>query len=80
VIGFTLGNISVEGTYTTHVLNLTPRGLLLVTAAAKPLSCAAKLLPVPYSFSRWVGYHIGGLPLVHILPVDLIISLTAASC
>lgn len=30
MIWFTLGNISVEGTYTTHVLNLTPRGLLLV--------------------------------------------------
>jgi hypothetical protein len=34
VIWFTLGNISVEGTYTTHVLNLTPRGLLLVTVAS----------------------------------------------
>jgi hypothetical protein len=33
VTGFTLGNISVVGTYTTHALNLTPRGLLAVTVA-----------------------------------------------
>ena len=31
--GFTLGNISVVGTYYTHGLNLTPRGLLAVTVA-----------------------------------------------
>lgn len=28
MIWFTLGNISVEGTYYTHALNLTPRGVL----------------------------------------------------
>ena len=33
MIGFTLGNISVVGTYYTHGLNLTPRGLLAVTVA-----------------------------------------------
>jgi hypothetical protein len=33
VTGFTLGNISVVGTYYTHALNLTPRGLLAVTVA-----------------------------------------------
>jgi hypothetical protein len=32
VIWFTLGNISVLGTYYTHALNLTPRGLLTATA------------------------------------------------
>ena len=30
---FTLGNIFVVGTYYTHGLNLTPRGLLAVTVA-----------------------------------------------
>ncbi len=33
MIWFTLGNISVVGTYYTHGLNLTPRGLLAVTVA-----------------------------------------------
>ena len=67
MIWFTLGNISVEGTYTTHALNLTPRGLLAVTAAASLLSCAAASCTVPYSFSRWVGYSCGGLSLSNIL-------------
>ena len=44
--GFTLGNISVVGTYTTHVLNLTPRGLLAVTVADTVTVGLA--LPVPY--------------------------------
>jgi hypothetical protein len=63
VTGFTLGNISVEGTYYTHVLNLTPRGLLAAAAAAAAASAAAASYTVPYSFSRWVGYPIGGLSL-----------------
>jgi len=67
VIWFTLGNISVVGTYYTHALNLTPRGLLAVTAAASLLSCAAASCTVPYSFSRWVGYSCGGLSLSNIL-------------
>jgi hypothetical protein len=33
VIWFTLGDISVVGTYYTHGLNLTPRGLLAVPVA-----------------------------------------------
>lgn len=33
MIWFTLGNISVEGTYTTSEQSLTPRGLLFVTVA-----------------------------------------------
>lgn len=65
--GFTLGNISVVGTYYTHALNLTPRGLLAVTAAASLLSCAAASCTVLYSYSRWVGYSCGGLPLSNIL-------------
>jgi hypothetical protein len=71
VIWFTLGNISVEGTYTTHVLNLTPRGLLAVTAAAALLSCAAALLYRTVRYSQRVGYSCGGLSLVHILPIDI---------
>ena len=59
MIWFTLGNISVEGTYYTHVLNLTPRGLLAVTAAAMPLSCAAALLYRTVRVSRWDSYRIG---------------------
>jgi hypothetical protein len=33
VTGFTLGNISVVGTYTNSEQSLTPRGLLFVTVA-----------------------------------------------
>lgn len=67
MIWFTLGNISVVGTYYTHALNLTPRGLLAAAAAAGRCSCAAASCTVRYSFSRWVGYSCGGLPLSNIL-------------
>jgi hypothetical protein len=72
VIWFTLGNISVVGTYTHSVHNLTPRGLLAVTAAAVLLSCAA-VAAVPYC-RNWprVGYPIGGLPLYIFSPLYLI--------
>ena len=79
MIWFTLGNISVVGTYYTHGLNLTPRGLLAVTAAATLLSCAA-VAAVPYC-RNWprVGYHIGGLSLSYILSTDINKPFTAAS-
>jgi hypothetical protein len=67
VIWFTLGNISVVGTYYTHALNLTPRGLLTAAAAAAAACVAAASCTVPYSFSRWVGYSCGGLSLSNIL-------------
>jgi hypothetical protein len=48
VIWFTLGNISVEGTYTTHALNLTPRGLLAVAVAEavgrRPSPCPCRTI------------------------------------
>lgn len=69
MIWFTLGNISVEGTYTTHALNLTPRGLLLAAAAAAAASAAAASCTVPYRISRGDGYRIGGLPLSYSLPI-----------
>lgn len=59
MIWFTLGNISVEGTYTTHALNLTPRGLLLVTAAAALLSCAAAAAASTVRISRRDAYSCG---------------------
>ena len=65
--GFTLGNISVVGTYYTHALNLTPRGLLAVTVAD---TVADGLLSAPYRtvrHSRRVGYSCGGLSLSNIL-------------
>jgi hypothetical protein len=49
VIWFTLGNISVVGTYYTHGLNLTPRGLLLVTVAD---TVADGLYSAPYRTVR----------------------------
>lgn len=79
MIWFTLGNISVVGTYYTHGLNLTPRGLLAVTAAASLLSCAAAAA-VPYC-REWprVGYRIGyPLSLIYSLHCYLI-SFTAES-
>ena len=71
MIWFTLGNISVEGTYTTHVLNLTPRGLLLAAGAAAAAAAAASTRTVRYSFSRWVGYPIG-YPLPYIYSLSCI--------
>ena len=49
MIWFTLGNISVVGTYYTHGLNLTPRGLLAVTVAD---TVADGLLSAPYRTVR----------------------------
>lgn len=72
---FTLGNISVVGTYTTPEQSLTPRGLLAVTAAALLLSCAAAAVPVPYSYSPRDGYSCGGLSLPNTLAAYLISSL-----
>ena len=46
MIWFTLGNISVVGTYYTHALNLTPRGLLAAAGAAA--AAAAAIAAVPY--------------------------------
>jgi hypothetical protein len=63
VTGFTLGNISVVGTYYTHGLNLTPRGLLAAAAAAAAAYAAVASCTVLYSYSRWVSYSCGGLPL-----------------
>ena len=77
--GFTLGNISVVGTYYTHGLNLTPRGLLAVTAAASLLSCAAASCTVPYRFSRGVGYPIGYPSPIYIPCTLFNISSTAGS-
>ena len=79
MIWFTLGNISVVGTYYTHGLNLTPRGLLAVTAAASLLSCAAAAA-VPYC-RKWprVGYSCGGLSLSYILSTVINKPFTAAS-
>ena len=51
--GFTLGNISVVGTYYTHGLNLTPRGLLAAAAAAAA-ACAA-VAAVPYGIASAAG-------------------------
>jgi hypothetical protein len=45
VTGFTLGNISVVGTYYTHALSLTPRGLLLAASAAAAAAAAASAVP-----------------------------------
>ena len=63
MIWFTLGNISVEGTYTTHALNLTPRGLLAVAVAE---AVGRRPCLPPYSTvrdSRRVGSPIGtGIP------------------
>jgi hypothetical protein len=63
VIWFTLGNISVVGTYYTHGLNLTPRGLLAVPVAR---TVAEGLPSAPYrtvSLSPRVGSPIGtGIP------------------
>ena len=56
---FTLGNISVVGTYYTHVLNLTPRGLLAVTAAASLLSCRCCQLYRTVRLSRRDGSSFG---------------------
>jgi hypothetical protein len=53
VIWFTLGNISVVGTYYTHALSLTPRGLLAVAGAAA--AAAAAIAAVPYR----IGYPAG---------------------
>ena len=75
MIWFTLGNISVVGTYTTPEQSLTPRGLLAVTAAAALLSCAAAAVPVPYSYSPRDGYSCGGLSLPNTLAAYLISSL-----
>jgi hypothetical protein len=65
VIWFTLGNISVEGTYYTHGLNLTPRGLLAVTVAD---TVADGLDSAPYGTvrrSRRVGSPSGtGIPVM----------------
>jgi hypothetical protein len=65
VIWFTLGNISVVGTYTTHGLNLTPRGLLTVTVAR---TVADGLPSAPYRTVRYsprVGSPIGtGIPVM----------------
>jgi hypothetical protein len=79
VIWFTLGNISVVGTYYTHGLNLTPRGLLAAAAAAAAAYAAVASCTVPYSFSRWVSYSCGGLSLSNILAAYLISSLQLAS-
>lgn len=79
MIWFTLGNISVVGTYTTLEQSLTPRGLLAVPAAAALLSCAAAALPVPYSYSQRVGYSCGGLSLPNTLAALFNILATAAS-
>jgi len=51
VTGFTLGNISVVGTYYTHALNLTPRGLLAAAgaAAAAITAIAAVLYRIAFS-------------------------------
>ena len=49
MIWFTLGNISVVGTHYTHVLNLTPRGLLAVAVAR---TVADGLLSAPYRTVR----------------------------
>jgi len=63
VIWFTLGNISVVGTYYTHGLNLTPRGLLAVTVVD---TVTDGLHSAPYRTvrdSRGVGSPIGtGIP------------------
>lgn len=63
MIWFTLGNISVEGTYTTHALNLTPRGLLAVAVAD---TVGRRPPSAPYRTvrnSRGVGSPIGtGIP------------------
>ncbi len=65
--GFTLGNISVVGTYYTHGLNLTPRGLLAVTVAD---TVADGVHSAPYRtvrHSRRVGSPSGtGIP----VPID----------
>jgi hypothetical protein len=70
VIWFTLGNISVEGTYYTHGLNLTPRGLLAVTVAD---TVADGLPSAPYRTvrrSRRVGSPSGtGDPCTNCLPL-----------
>ena len=63
MIWFTLGNISEKGTYTTHALNLTPRGLLAVAVAE---AVGRRPPPPPYGTvrdSRGVGSPSGtGIP------------------
>ena len=53
MIWFTLGNISVVGTYYTHGLNLTPRGLLAAAAAAA--AAGAAVAAVPYRIASPAG-------------------------
>ena len=79
MIWFTLGNISVVGTYTTPEQSLTPRGLLAAAAAAAAACAAAASCTVPYSFSRWDGYSCGGLSLPNTRAALVNILATAAS-
>lgn len=53
MIWFTLGNISVVGTYYTHALNLTPRGLLAAAAAAA--AAIEVIAAVPYRIAFPAG-------------------------
>ena len=50
MIWFTLGNISVVGTYYTHALNLTPRGLLAAAGAAAAAITAIAAVPYRIAF------------------------------
>ena len=77
--GFTLGNISVVGTYYTHGLNLTPRGLLAAAAAAA--AAGAAVAAVPYRIASPAGSATLSATLspIYILSAVFNISSTAAS-
>jgi hypothetical protein len=65
VTWFTLGNISVVGTYTTPEQSLTPRGLLAVTVAKAEGRRPYSALYRTVRHSRRVGSPIGtGIPVI----------------
>jgi hypothetical protein len=61
VIWFTLGNISVVGTYSTTVHNLTPRGLVFLAAAIPAAAAAAVAATIPYILEERAAYSCGGI-------------------
>ena len=79
MIWFTLGNISVVGTYYTHGLNLTPRGLLAAAAAAAAAGAAVAAVPYRIASPAGLATLSATLSPIYILSALFNISSTAAS-